>query len=58
MRTCVITIYFTSHYKRVSRVTTTGVIQGREEQAGDEAAGNIRTEEMNTGIEGEGEGRT
>ena len=23
-----------------------------------EAAGNIRTEEMNTGIEGEGEGRT
>ena len=39
-----------------SRVTTTGVNQDREEQAGEEAAGNIRTEEMNTGIQ-EGEGR-
>ena len=34
-----------------SKVTTTGVNQDREEQAGEEAAGHIRTEEMNTGIE-------
>ena len=39
--------------KTGSRVTTTGVNQDREE-----AAGNIRTEEMNIGVEDEGEMRT
>ena len=40
-------------------MTTTGVNQDREEHAGEEAAGNIRTEDMNTGIDDEeGEGRT
>ena len=38
-------------------MTTTIVIQDREEQAGQDAMGNIRTAEMNTGIEGR-EGRT
>ena len=36
-----------------SRVTTTGVSQDREE-----TAGNSRTEDTDTGIEDEGEGRT
>ena len=36
-----------------SRVTTTGVSQDREE-----TAGNSRTEDTDTGMEDEGEGRT
>ena len=41
-----------------SSVTKTGVNRDREEHAREEAAGNIRTEEMNTGVEDEGEIRT
>ena len=46
MRICVFTISFMTdcnpHYKRVSRLTTTGVIQDRDEQAGGDEG---RTEE-------------
>ena len=34
--TCTTSKGYTTHYKRLSRVTTTGVIQDREEQAGED----------------------
>ena len=41
-----------------NNVTATGVNQDREEQSREEAAGNIRTEQMITCVEVEGEIRT